>query len=137
MLDTMYAQKGVGLAAPQIGDSRRILVAEPKLPDSETSDFFMMVNPVIIKRSDEIIGFNEGCLSVPDFLFAVPRHKVITVEWFLPDGTKRKETLRDYSSIVIQHEIDHLDGITLLNRASRPHRRKYLRDIRKKKRKNK
>jgi len=137
MLDTMYDENGIGLAAPQVGDSRRILVAEPRFGDEDASDvpLFMMVNPEITRRSEEMIGCEEGCLSLPDFLFTVPRHKTINVKWSTPTGEAMSRTLTDFHSIVIQHEIEHLDGITLLDRASRPHRRKWLQQRKKNKKK--
>ena len=137
MLDTMYDENGIGLAAPQVGDSRRILVAEPRYEDEDASDvpLFMMVNPEITRRSEEMIGCEEGCLSLPDFLFKVPRHKTINVKWRTPDGGTMSKTISDFHAIVIQHEMDHLDGITLLERASRPHRRKWLQQQKKKRRK--
>ena len=135
MLDTMYAENGVGLAAPQVGDSRRIIVAEPRYKGEDGDDvpLFIMINPEITLRSEEMIGCEEGCLSVPDFNFTVPRHKRINVKWRTPNGETLSKSLTDFHAIVIQHEIDHLDGITLLERASRPHRRKWL-QIQKKKR---
>ena len=137
MLDTMYAENGVGLAAPQVGDSRRILVAEPRWGDEDRDKvpLFMMINPEITLRSDDMIACEEGCLSVPDFDFKVPRHQKINVKWRTPDGGTMSKTISDFRAIVIQHEIDHLDGITLLDRASRPHRRKWLQQEKKRKRK--
>ena len=137
MLDTMYEENGIGLAAPQVGDSRRILVAEPRFGDEDASDvpLFMMVNPEITRRSVEMVGWEEGCLSLPDFLFNVPRHKTINVTWRTPNGDTISKTISDFHAIVIQHEIDHLDGITLLERASRPHRRKWLLQQKKRRRK--
>lgn len=128
MLDTMYAENGIGLAAPQVGDSRRILVAEPRFKDEDPENvpLFIMINPEITRRSDDMIACEEGCLSVPDFLFKVPRHKTINVKWRTPSGEAMSRTLSEFHSIVIQHEMDHLDGVTLLDKASRPHRRKWL-----------
>jgi len=136
MLDTMYAENGIGLAAPQVGDLRRILVAEPRYGEEESDDvpLFIMVNPEITRRSDDMIGCEEGCLSVPDFLFTVPRHKTINVKWRTPTGEAMSRTLSDFHAIVIQHEMDHLDGVTLLDKASRPHRRKWLQGQKKKRR---
>jgi len=134
MLDTMFEQGGIGLSAPQIGDSRRILVAEPPISDdSSENPLFMMVNPEITRRSEDLVGYDGGecCLSIPNFLFTVPRHKTINVRWQTPYGILKSRTLTDVAAIVIQHEIDHLDGITLLERTTRPHRRKYLRKLKK------
>ena len=137
MLDTMHAENGIGLAAPQVGDSRRILVAEPRFKDEDPDDvpLFVMVNPEITLRSEEMVGCEEGCLSVPDFLFKVPRHQKINVKWRTPTGEAMSRTLSDFHAIVIQHEMDHLDGVTLLDRASRPHRRKWLQQQKKRRRK--
>ena len=136
MLDTMYAEGGIGLAAPQVGDSRRILVAEPRYKDEQSDDvpLFIMINPEITRRSEEMIGCEEGCLSLPRFLFNVPRHKTINVKWRTPSGESMSRAISDFHSIVIQHEIDHLDGVTLLDKASRPHRRKWLQGQKKKRR---
>ncbi len=136
MLDTMYAEGGIGLAAPQVGDSRRILVAEPRYKDEQSDDvpLFIMINPEITRRSEEMIGCEEGCLSLPGFLFNVPRHKTINVKWRTPSGESMSRAISDFHSIVIQHEIDHLDGVTLLDKASRPHRRKWLRTQKKRRR---
>lgn len=134
MLDTMYAENGIGLAAPQVGDLRRILVAEPRFKDEDPDDvpLFIMINPEITLRSDDMIACEEGCLSLPDFLFKVPRHQKINVKWRTPTGEAMSRTLSDFHAIVIQHEMDHLDGVTLLNKASRPHRRKWLNSRKKK-----
>ena len=134
MLDTMYDENGIGLAAPQVGDLRRILVAEPRYKDEDPDDvpLFIMINPEITLRSDDMIGCEEGCLSLPDFLFTVPRHQKINVKWRSPMGEAMSRTLSDFHSIVIQHEMDHLDGVTLLDKASRPHRRKWLKGRKKK-----
>tara|TARA_X000000950_G_scaffold280327_1_gene374744 strand:+ start:374 stop:892 length:519 start_codon:yes stop_codon:yes gene_type:complete len=134
MLDAMYAADGVGLAGPQVGDSRRILVAEPRQGDDDDAPLFMMINPEITLRSDDMIGCEEGCLSVPGFDFKVPRSARINVKWRLPNGETMSSTISDFASIVIQHEIDHLDGVTLLDRASRPHRRKWLQTAKKRRR---
>ncbi len=137
MLDTMYAENGIGLAAPQVGDSRRILVAEPRFGDEDPDKvpLFIMINPEITLRSDDMIACEEGCLSVPDFDFKVPRHQKINVKWRTPDGGTMSKTISDFRAIVIQHEMDHLDGVTLLDRASRPHRRKWLQQQKKRRRK--
>lgn len=134
MLDTMYAENGIGLAAPQVGDLRRILVAEPRFKDEDPDGvpLFIMINPEITLRSDDMIGCEEGCLSLPGFLFPVPRHKKINVKWRTPTGEAMSRTLSDFHSIVVQHEMDHLDGVTLLDKASRPHRRKWLKGRKKK-----
>ena len=131
LVETMYEDEGVGLAAPQVGDSRRIIVAEPRRPgeDEDKVPLYAMINPEIIERSNEMICCEggESCLSLPGFQFMVPRHKVIRVRWQDEEGEVHTRQIRDYRAIVVQHEIDHLDGITLLERASRVHRRNWLR----------
>ena len=71
-----------------------------------------MVNPVITKRSDETISWRETCLSVPDLSVEVQRNKRITVEWRTPRGEPRTEDFEEYEAVIIQHELDHLEGRT-------------------------
>lgn len=82
MVETMYDAPGVGLAAPQVADSRRILVADPSNNDDDIlPTIYKMVNPSIISHSEELISYEESCLSVPEFYLNVRRFKSITVEW--------------------------------------------------------
>lgn len=130
MAETMYAAPGVGLAAPQIADSRRVLVLDPGEKEERGRRFFAMVNPVIVERSADLIPWNETCLSVPEFEIELQRHRRVKVEWQDPaDGSKREGWFEDYESVIVQHELDHLDGTVLLDRASRFKRGWYLRRV--------
>ena len=137
MAITMYAAPGVGLAAPQVGDSRRILVADPgNNDDGHPRILYSMVNPIIMEKSTDYIPYEESCLSIPEFYLTVKRHRQIVVQWNDAFGNVRRETFEEFPAIVVQHEIDHLNGITLLDRASRFRRSRYL-SKRKKQRRSK
>ena len=133
MAETMYSLNGVGLAAPQIGLNYRLLVAD--MSEGRRESYVKMVNPQIIESSDNLIKVNEGCLSVPGFELEVERPWEVTVVYSTPLGERTKEKLSGYFSVVIQHEIDHLNGITILDRAGKLTRRMYLKKIKKSKKK--
>lgn len=133
MAETMYAAPGVGLAAPQVSDPRRIVVVDSSPKEERGARLFLMVNPKIVERSDDTIPWYETCLSVPDMEVKVMRTRKIRVEWQHPlDGSLRTETFEDYESVIVQHELDHLMGTILLDRASRMKRARYIRAIKKK-----
>lgn len=130
MAETMYAAPGVGLAAPQVDDPRRIIVVDPGERHERGHRFFALVNPRIVHRSDEMIPWLETCLSVPEFEIEVQRNRVIEVEWQNPaDGDLRTGRFEDFESVIVQHEIDHLMGTVLLDRASRFKRSRYLKKV--------
>lgn len=135
MVTAMKEANGVGLAAPQVGDSRRIIVAEPRAGAEEPVELYKMINPEIYYRSEEMIACEEGCLSVPRFMLSVPRNATISVRWWTPEKKLEHQVFAGFPSIVIQHEIDHLDGITLLDKTSKFKKSRYLRKKRKKSRK--
>ena len=128
LAETMYAAPGVGLAAPQVGDSRRILVANLQGDtDSESREqLVLMVNPEIIERSKEMISWEESCLSLPEFDLDVDRHQRIRVRWMDTLGAIEEGSFEQFPAVVVQHEIDHLDGVTLLDRSSRLKRSRYM-----------
>ena len=121
MLETMYHDKGVGLAAPQVGVSKRIIVIDDKVTEEgEPGPHpLYMVNPEIIKKSDDMILFNEGCLSVPGQSAEVERHRAVSVEYLDYDGNKKVLDAEDFLAVIIQHETDHLDGVLYIDRISR------------------
>ena len=133
MAETMYYLNGVGLSAPQVGLGYRILVAD--MSEGRRESYVKMVNPVIVSSSDEKIQVGEGCLSVPNFELEVERPWEVAVEHRTPLGEVVREKLSGYYSIVIQHEIDHLNGLTILDRAGKLTRRMYLKKIKKSKKK--
>ena len=127
MAETMYAAPGVGLAAPQVGDGRRIIVADPGNDDGQAKRrLYMMVNPTIVEKSKKIIRYEESCLSVPEYSVIVKRHKRIKVTWQDAFGKHQSAWFEDFPAIVLQHEIDHLLGLTLLEHSSRFKRNRYL-----------
>ena len=122
MFDTMYAEEGVGLAAPQVGISQRIIVVDPH--EDETPRF-ALVNPVLLEAGKETDRGEEGCLSIPGLKEIVERPFAVTVEGQLPDGTTRRIEATGLLARILQHEIDHLDGIMFIDRIS-PLKRKLL-----------
>lgn len=111
MLDLMYEENGIGLAAPQVGISQRFFVMH--IDDNEKPYFF--INPVIIKKSKEIAELQEACLSVPEQSILIHRPESITVEYLDINGKKNIENFNGLHSRCIQHEIDHLDGIIIID----------------------
>jgi len=118
MLETMHANNGVGLAAPQIGLSIRVLVAElaPNKEENEPGFKVALVNPEIVKRDSEMADGYEGCLSIPGWIGEVPRHVSVTIKGQTPEGKEVRIKAHDYFARVLQHEIDHLDGILFTDR---------------------
>lgn len=127
MAATMYAAPGVGLAAPQVADSRRIVVIDPGEKEERGKRFFAMCNPRIVERSKETIHWWETCLSVPELEVEVKRNKRIQVVWQDPvDGSEQQAGFEGYEAVIVQHELDHLDGTVLLDRVSGFKRRRYI-----------
>jgi peptide deformylase len=121
MFETMHANTGVGLAAPQVGLPIRLLVAEhtPDPEDKEERGFRVaLVNPEIVKASDEMETGPEGCLSIPGWIGEVPRHTGITVKAQTPEGKEVRIKAEHYYARVLQHEIDHLNGILFTDRVT-------------------
>ena len=113
----MYDSDGVGLAAPQVGISKRIIVfdPEPLNPDSEP---MALINPEIVERSGQADA-EEGCLSVPDVRGEVERAANVTVEALNLDGKKVRIEATDLLARILQHEIDHLNGVLFVDHLSR------------------
>ncbi len=118
MFETMHFSNGVGLAAPQIGLSIRVLVAElaPNKEEKEPGFKVALVNPEIVKQSDDLADGYEGCLSIPGWIGEVPRHVSVTVKGQSPEGKEVRLKANDYFARVLQHEVDHLDGILFTDR---------------------
>ena len=111
MAETMYAADGVGLAAPQVGVSRRIVVIDVG------EGLIELINPVITKREGSVVG-GEGCLSVPNFEGEVERAEYIECVFFDRKGTRMKLASDGILAIAVQHELDHLDGILFIDKAT-------------------
>jgi peptide deformylase len=122
MIETKRAANGAGLAAPQVGESLRIAIAEvepdnPRYPYKPPIPLTVFVNPVIEPLDDELVAINEGCLSVAGLRGEVPRHVRIAVRYLDRDGTEQEEVKRGLTAGTFQHEVDHLDGVLFLDRA--------------------
>lgn len=111
MKDTMEKENGVGIAAPQVGVSRRVCIVAPS-----EDRFIEMINPVILEADGEQVGI-EGCLSVPDVVGQVTRPQKVVVEYQNRNGEKIKEEFLDFEAVVVSHEIDHLEGVLYTDKA--------------------
>ena len=131
MAETMYDAPGAGLAAIQVGFDKSIIVFDT-LPGETEKSLHVLLNPEILESDSEIISENEGCLSVPDFRSDVKRSSIVLVEGIDREGNPVKIEVEGYLSIVLQHEIDHLNGILFINRISSLKRELYKRRIKKK-----
>jgi peptide deformylase len=124
MLVTMREREGVGLAANQVGRLRRVLVAGIE------EDEYVLVNPVIEARSDETEVLVEGCLSIPAIQVDVERPVAVTVSGQDAAGEEIRFEAEGLLARVLQHEIDHLDGVLILDRTDRESRKAALREWR-------
>ena len=122
MFDTMYAEEGVGLAAPQVGVSDRVIVIDSH---EEGVDPFALVNPVIGEFSAETDRAEEGCLSIPGLKEIVERSLRVVVEGLDPHGAPVRIAAEGLLARILQHEVDHLDGILFFDRVS-PLKRRLL-----------
>jgi len=118
MFDTMYAANGIGLAAPQIGVGKRVIVADIS-PVEEQSRPLALVNPEIVRKEGQEEGM-EGCLSVPGVEGTVCRAASVTVRGMNESGDPVTMEASGLLARVLQHEIDHLDGILFIDRLSSP-----------------
>lgn len=129
MFETMKNADGVGLAAPQVGKDLRILVVD----GNDFSDTYAylrgfkraMINPKVVKESQETIEFSEGCLSIPDLHCDIIRPKKITVKYINENFEEKEEEFDEFACRMVQHEMDHLDGIMFVDRAA-PIRKKMI-----------
>ena len=128
MLDSMYAARGIGLAAIQIGVPKRLVVVDlgkgppPESEEAEAErepDPQVFVNPEIVWRSEELSVYEEGCLSIPDYLEEVERPARIRVAYRTLEGENREIEAEGLLATCIQHEIDHLDGRLFIDHISR------------------
>ncbi|OIP34932.1 MAG: peptide deformylase [Deltaproteobacteria bacterium CG2_30_63_29] len=118
MLETMYAAPGIGLAAPQVGVSKRLCVVDVSNPqEGEPLNPYVLINPEIIDRAGKIL-WEEGCLSLPGLYREVQRSSRITVRALDRQGVERVFEAEDLLAVCIQHEMDHLDGIVFPDRLS-------------------
>ncbi len=136
MGETMFDAPGVGLAAPQTGVNKRIIVYDSNAanPDNDDSiqEFTALINPEIIAASGSIVSEKEACLSVLDYSADVKRYEKVTVRALNIDGKKLEFDADGILAIIMQHEIDHLDGILFIDRISVLKRTIYKKKLAKK-----
>jgi peptide deformylase len=130
MADTMYEAPGVGLAATQVGSDKSLILYDPE-PDKEKRAYNVLINPVITSMSGEQLSENEGCLSVPDFRADVKRAATVVVEGIDLEGNPIHIETEGILSIILQHEIDHLNGILFIDRISSLKRQMYKKRVKK------
>jgi peptide deformylase len=115
MRDTMRDLNGAGLAAPQIGVGLRLVIfgmeSNPRYPDADPVPYTVLINPVLTPLDDEMEDGWEGCLSVPGMRGVVPRYKHLRYTGVDADGQPLDRSVSDFHARVVQHEVDHLDGI--------------------------
>ena len=128
MLETMYAAVGVGLAAPQVGVLKRVIVADVAR-DGEPPRPLRLADPEIIAASDDDATFEEGCLSLPTHYAEVARPRIVTVRYRDESDMMREIEAEGILATVLQHEIDHLDGILFVDHISALKRNMILRKL--------
>jgi peptide deformylase len=133
MFATMYDAPGIGLAAPQIGVSRRLIVMDPAKED-EPKTPLVMLNPEILERSEEMRTHEEGCLSIPEFTAEIERPARTRVAYIDPEGKRQEAELEGIWSTLVQHEIDHLNGVLFIDYLSRLKRDMVVKKLKKQKR---
>ncbi len=128
MRGLMSEARGVGLAAPQLGILRRVLVYQA----GEEKPFVALVNPLVIETGEELVADDEGCLSLAaaTVIVGVERPATVVVEATSPEGEKLRIEAEGLEARVIQHEIDHLDGVLIIDRTSPEQRREALAKLR-------
>jgi peptide deformylase len=128
MLETMYAAHGIGLAAPQVGVLKRVIVLDIDREDVKTGPLFM-ANPEIVEASDDDVIYEEGCLSVPEPYSDVARPAEVRVRYLDHEGNSQEMTCEGLLATCVQHEIDHLDGILFIDHISSLKRNMILRKL--------
>lgn len=136
MMETMYDGNGIGLAAPQVGISNRVLVLDVKQREHESGvpqpvEPMHFVNPEIIWSSEERNVYNEGCLSIPEHYAEIERPKKVRVKYVDYDGKQQELEADGLLATCLQHEIDHLDGILFIDYLSQLKRNIILRKVKK------
>ena len=143
MLETMYAAPGIGLAAAQIGELKRVIVMDlgDREVEGEPQDTAedqqarrnprYFVNPEIVWKSDELFSYEEGCLSVPEYFDAVERPARVRVKYLNYDGQLVEEEAEGLYAVCIQHEMDHLEGVLFIDHLSRLKRERAIAKVKK------
>jgi peptide deformylase len=131
MLEVMYDEPGIGLAAPQVGEAVRLVVVDTEWREENAErNPLVLVNPVIVSSEGQV-AWNEGCLSVPEFEAEVERFARVKLQAQDLDGREILIDAEGLQAVCFQHEIDHLDGVLFIDRISRLKRNMYVRKRRK------
>ncbi len=128
MLETMYSADGIGLAAPQVGIGKRVVVIDTAAK-SDKRNPLRLVNPEILDVSEDNSEHDEGCLSLPDMYAPVVRPTAVTIKYLDHDGKEQALEADELLATCIQHEIDHLDGILFVDHVSALKRNMILRKL--------
>ncbi len=145
MLETMYAAPGIGLAAVQIGELKRVVVmdlgdkvveGQPDEPETEEDALARrnpryFVNPEVVWASDELFSYEEGCLSVPEYYDAVERPARVRVRYLDYAGKQIEEEIEGLYAVCFQHELDHLNGVLFIDHLSRLRRERAVAKVKK------
>ena len=132
IFETMYAAPGIGLAAIQVGVPKRILVIDLQEEDENGEPVrkpLVFINPEILENSDREVPYSEGCLSIPDQYAEVDRPDRVRVRWLDEQGVAHEEEIEGLLAVVIQHEMDHLNGILFIDHLSRLKRDMVLKKL--------
>jgi peptide deformylase len=125
LMATLIQSNGVGIAAPQVAASYRVIIVasrpNPRYPNAPKMEPTVMINPGILRTSEEIVKDWEGCLSVPGIRGLVPRYEAIEVQYCDRNGKLHEDRLTGFVARIFQHEMDHLDGMVFLDRLETTH----------------
>ena len=130
MLETMYDAPGIGLAAVQVGEPVRVIVMDLARDGEEPAPRYF-VNPEILAASEETQGYEEGCLSVPDYYDEVERPSKVTLRYLDYTGERVVEEAEGMFAVCIQHEMDHLEGVLFIDHLSRLKREQAVKKVKK------
>jgi peptide deformylase len=130
MVETMYAAPGIGLAAPQVGVSKRLIVVDVKTAYGEESSLYVLINPEIVESEGEVKS-EEGCLSLPEFIVSIDRFEKVTVKGLDREGNEVTIPAEGMLARALQHEIDHIEGTLILDRTSLLKREFYKKQLKK------
>jgi peptide deformylase len=130
MLETMYDAPGIGLAAIQVGVPRRLIVIDTAKEGEDKRPIFI-ANPEIVWASDEISDYEEGCLSIPDYFEMVQRPKEVKVQYLDREGDAKELHAAGILATVIQHEMDHLNGVLFIDHISKLKRDRVIKKFQK------
>ncbi|TYR29675.1 peptide deformylase [Mesorhizobium microcysteis] len=130
MLETMYDAPGIGLAAIQIGEPRRMVVIDLAKED-QPKEPHVFINPEIVASGDGISVYEEGCLSIPEYYAEVERPDTVTVKYLDRDGTEQLMVADGLMATCLQHEIDHLNGVLFIDHISKLKRDMVVRKFKK------